>query len=177
MSSHKNPLFPPEQVRRRSYEMRHIALLKRTLSHNRLLLSSAAAALLGSACIAFTWTFAHPADGSILADSDMRSIWGDGSKYCAYLSDCCAGHLFSCTCYYCQQESSYSYCCVNSTVCGCSYVCGNSNCVGFPSWQTNDWEYGGHCDECIFLEGPGVQAGKCIAADFPLISPVTRTCP
>jgi hypothetical protein len=156
--------------------MRRVALVKRTLCHRRLLLSSAAAALLGSACIAFAWTFAHPADGSMLADSEMQSIWGDGCKSCAYLSDCCAGHLFGCTCYYCDQESSYTYCCANSTVCGCTYQCGDSNCANRDSYQTDDWEYGGHCDECIFNEGPGEADGTCESEDWPLISPVNKTC-
>jgi hypothetical protein len=160
--------------------MIRIQVATQTLRSKPVISSTAAALVVGVACIGFAWTFPKPTDASALTTSEMQSIWGDGCVECAYLGACCIGRqLLVGTCYLCDQESSYVYCCnccpanvpnpCTDTNCG-------SNCVGFDQYQHNICGLNlGPCDTCPF-EREGNPVGKCLKANYPLADPVSTTC-
>jgi hypothetical protein len=151
--------------------MTGVRLSKESFGSKPALSSTAAALVIGVACIAFAWTSPMPADGSVLTTSEMQSIWGDGCVPCAFTSQCCIGRkLLAGTWYLCTQESYYVYCCnccPQNVPNPCTYTNCGSNCVGFDQYQHSVCGLNlSACDTCPF-ERKGEPVGKCLKHNYP----------
>jgi hypothetical protein len=166
--------------------MTRFDLTTRSLRSRLVISSTGAAVVLGMACIALTWRSTTAADASLLADSDLQSIWGDGGYLCAYLdSTCCIGRMLDGpgTCYLCDKSAPYVFCCnccPTDVPNPCTYLnCGacGSDCVGADSYQTPTCGLDlGPCNTCLFSQSEGEADGTCELTYYAKYNQLSTTC-